>query len=55
MNKASPAEARRSLEAANAYVKAGIPFVPMPVLDDTQHKQAVVESVRRLEQLESES
>ena len=54
MNKASPIETRRSLEAANAYAKAGIPFVPVPVLDFKQKAEAGVLATQRLEQLEKE-
>lgn len=54
MNRASPVETRRSLELANAYAKAGIPFVPVPVLSDQQQAEAVALVAERIEQLEKE-
>jgi 3-hydroxyisobutyrate dehydrogenase-like beta-hydroxyacid dehydrogenase len=54
MNRASPIDTRRALEAANAYAKAGIPFVPVPVLNFKQKAEAGVLATQRLEQIEKE-
>ncbi|MFI8748882.1 DUF1382 family protein [Vreelandella lionensis] len=54
MNKASPIDTRRSLEAASAFAKAGIPFVPVPVLNARQKSEAGVLATQRLEQIEKE-
>lgn len=54
MNRASPIDTRRALEAASAYAKAGIPFVPVPVLNAKQKSETGVLATQRLEQLEKE-
>lgn len=54
MNKANPIETRRSLEAANAYAKAGIPFVPVPVVNARQKSETWAMATQRLEQIEKE-
>lgn len=54
MNKASPIDTRRALEAANAYAKAGIPFVPVPVLSTKQKHETAALATQRLEQIEKE-
>ncbi|TDX30798.1 uncharacterized protein DUF1382 [Modicisalibacter xianhensis] len=54
MDRASPAEARKALEAAHTYAKAGIPFVPMPILNAKQRAQTTQELARRIEQLRLE-
>lgn len=38
MNRASPVELRKAIEAAQAFVKAGILFVPIPVMDEQDHE-----------------
>ena len=50
MNRASPVETRKALEVANIYAKAGIPFIPMPVLSEEQRQEAILEAARRIEQ-----
>ena len=54
MNKASPIDTRRALEAANAYAQAGIPFVPVPVLNGKQKSETLALATQRLEQIEKE-
>lgn len=49
MNRASPSELRKSLEAAQALVRAGILFVPMPVLSETDHAALASQMHDRLE------
>lgn len=34
MNRASPAEIRKALELANTLARAGVLFVPIPLLDE---------------------
>ncbi|RXZ42666.1 DUF1382 family protein [Crenobacter cavernae] len=51
MNRAFPAQLRKAIEAANAYVKAGILFVPMPVADETEQRQRLAEADARLEEM----
>lgn len=55
MNRASPAQLRKVIEAANAYVKAGILFVPMPVADEAEFHQRLVEADARLETMATEA
>lgn len=51
MNQASPADLRKELEAAQALTKAGILFVPMPVLNEIDHAELQAEVVKRLGQI----
>lgn len=51
MNRAHPKDLRVALEMANSMVKAGILFVPMPVLDQADHKALGLQSAERLEQI----
>lgn len=44
MKKASPVELRQSLEMANALASAGIRFVPVPVINDSEFNRLVDES-----------
>ena len=37
MNRASPVELRKAIEAAQAFVKAGVLFVPIPVMDEQDY------------------
>lgn len=48
----SPAEQRKSLELANNFVKYGIRFVPMPVLNDLDQEKLVKQAQERLEYIE---
>ena len=49
MRRASPVEIRNALEAANAYAKAGILFVPVPVLDSDDHANLVEQATEKLD------
>jgi hypothetical protein len=51
MNRASPVDLRKAIDAANTYVKAGLLFVPMPVLSGDDYLKLVEESQQRLETL----
>jgi len=49
MNKASPVDLRKAMDATDALVKAGILFVPMPVLGPTDHKELIKRASERLQ------
>ncbi|WP_110947071.1 DUF1382 family protein [Pseudomonas bohemica] len=55
MNRANPSDLRDALMMAQSFIKAGILFVPMPVLsaEDAQHLGAMANE--RLDQLEREA
>lgn len=55
MNRASPADLRKQIEAANLYTKAGILFVPMPVLNQDDYQALIQSADQRLGQLCEES
>jgi hypothetical protein len=55
MNRASPIDLRKALEMVNAMVKAGILFVPMPVLSEADHANLVAKAADRLEQIAEEA
>jgi hypothetical protein len=51
MNRATPVETRKALAVAHELAKAGIWFVPMPVLSDADHAQLAAQIVARMEHL----
>lgn len=51
MNRASPADLRKALDVVDAYIKAGILFVPMPVLGEADHRMLVDKADSRLDQI----
>ncbi|MEO8644566.1 DUF1382 family protein [Pseudomonas sp.] len=51
MNRASPIDLRKAAEAANTYIKAGVLFVPMPVLSAEDHTELVAQANTRLDQI----
>lgn len=51
MNRAHPADLRRAIEVANAYLKAGILFVPMPVFSKEEMADRVQEAADVLDGL----
>lgn len=51
MNRASPALLRQSLEVANTYAKAGIDFVCIPVLSESDRAKLINDGALRIEQL----
>ena len=55
MNRAHPADLRKAIEAANVYVRAGILFVPMPVLNADDHAAKVHEAELAIEALLTEA
>lgn len=55
MERANPADLRKAIEAANTYVKAGILFVPIPVLNKDDHAAKVHEAELAIEALITEA
>lgn len=51
MNRANPAQLRQALEMANAYTKAGIRFVCMPVVDEADGMNLKDQAQQRLERM----
>jgi hypothetical protein len=51
MERANPAQQRKAIEMANKFVRHGIQFVPMPVLDSADLEQLVNQSQERIEQI----
>lgn len=51
MNRASPSDLRKAMESANVFLKAGVMFVAMPVLNEADLQQLREESLRRLDAL----
>lgn len=51
MNKASPIDLRKAMEAAQALASCGILFVPMPADGAEEFTKRMEESAQRLEQL----
>jgi hypothetical protein len=48
MNRASPTDLRKAMEVAQTYTKAGLWFVPVPVLNNEDYNQLVRQSDARL-------
>ena len=55
MNRASPVDIRNAMEIAHSLVKAGIDFVPVPVLSPEDKAILVRDVQMRLTQIEKES
>ena len=55
MNRASSVDIRNALAVVNTLVKAGIDFVPVPVLSDEDKAILVRDVQMRLTQIENES
>lgn len=53
MQKALPVELRKALEVVESLKKAGILFVPMPVLNTEDHGRLISDLRDRLELMES--
>lgn len=51
MNRASPAQLRKSLEVASAFAKAGINFVCVPVVDEADHANLASQAIKRMERI----
>lgn len=52
MNRANPTDLRKAIEAAQTMLKAGLLFVPMPVLSAKDHAQLVKQCDARFSLLE---
>lgn len=52
MNRASPVEMRKALEIVDAFKRAGVLFVPMPVLDEADRLQMVGQMQGRIDAIE---
>lgn len=55
MNRAKPVDLRKAMEVAQAYLKAGLWFVPMPVLNAGDFTALVKQCDNRLELMAQES
>lgn len=55
MNRARPVDLRKALEVANTYVKAGILFVCVPVMDKSDHSDLMHLARQRLGKLADET
>ena len=51
MKKATPVEMKTMMDAVLLLKKAGIPFVPVPALDDADNDRLVADAAARLEYL----
>lgn len=51
MMRATPVSMRKALEAARVYAESGLLFVPMPVLNDSDHAELVAQAGERLERM----
>lgn len=51
MNRASPADLRKCLEAANLLASSGIRFVPMPAATDSEYAMLSAMFMEKLESL----
>lgn len=54
MNRASPVDLRLALEMAHRLAKAGVVFVPVPVLSNEDKAILVRDAYMRLDQIEKE-
>lgn len=55
MKRANPADLRRALQVAQSLAKAGIDFVPVPVMSDIDRADLTHTVKQRLERMASES
>ena len=55
MNRAAPQDLRIAIAAANAYVSAGVLFVPMPVSTAAEQAARVEEATNRLAEMIKET
>ena len=51
MDRAPPVDLRRELSAAQELARAGILFVPIPVLNEDDHAALRGEAIKRMEQI----
>lgn len=55
MERAAPVELRKCIDMANALVRAGLLFVPVPVLDDKDREVLIAQAMARMDALASEA
>ena len=55
MKRADPADLRKAKYLVEEFVRAGIDFVPIPVIDQEDKNELAMDLQRRLEQIEKES
>jgi hypothetical protein len=53
MNRASPGELRKCMDAAESMAASGLRFVPMPAMDEEDHSLLLLEMFSRLDKLEA--
>lgn len=52
VNRANSVDMRKALELVDAFKQAGILFVPIPVFNENDLKNLLIEIEKRLEQIE---
>ena len=55
MKRASPADLRKAKYLVDDFVRAGIDFVPIPVIDQDDKNELAMDLQRRLERIEKEA
>ena len=55
MKRASPVELRKAKYLVKEFVRAGIDFVPIPVVDQDDKNELAMDLLRRLERIEKET
>lgn len=55
MNRATPVEMRKSLEMVGAMRNAGLRFIPMPCLSETDYAALIVQVQTRLDTIERQA
>lgn len=55
MKRADPADLRKAKYLVEEFVRAGIDFVPIPVVDQDDKNELAMDLQRRLEQIEKEA
>ena len=55
MKRADPADLRKAKYLVEEFVRAGIDFVPIPVIDQDDKNELAMDLQRRLEQIEQEA
>ena len=55
MKRADPADLRKAKYLVEEFVRAGIDFVPIPVIDQEDKNELAMDLQRRLEQIEKEA
>ena len=55
MKRASPVDLRKAKYLVEEFVRAGIDFVPIPVIDQDDKNELAMDLQRRLEKIEKET